>query len=74
MFSTIWDFKIFDQIYVMASGVPDRMADTMAVAAYREGFALGHYGLAQRRGRRAVPGAARFSIAYVRLIGKEGEL
>ena len=46
VFCTIWDFKIFDQIYVMASGVPDRMADTAAVAAYREGFALGHYGLA----------------------------
>ena len=24
IFSTIWDFKIFDQIYVMAAGVPDR--------------------------------------------------
>jgi hypothetical protein len=43
VFSTIWDFKIFDQIYVMAAGVPDRGADTAAVA-YREGFAL-HYGL-----------------------------
>ena len=40
VFSTIWDFKIFDQIYVMAAGVPDRAADTAAVAAYREGFAL----------------------------------
>ena len=29
----------------MAAGVPDRAADTAAVAAYREGFALGHYGL-----------------------------
>ena len=45
VFSTIWDFKIFDQIYVMAAGVPDRAADTAAVAAYREGFALCHYGL-----------------------------
>ena len=26
-------------------GVPDRAADTAAVAAYREGFALSHYGL-----------------------------
>ena len=36
VFSTIWDFKIFDQIYVMAQGVPDRAADTAAVTAYRE--------------------------------------
>ena len=28
IFSTIWDFKIFDQVYVMAQGVPDRAADT----------------------------------------------
>jgi N,N'-diacetylchitobiose transport system permease protein len=44
IFSTIWDFKIFDQVYVMAQGVPERDADTAAVTAYREGFALGHYG------------------------------
>ena len=59
IFSTIWDFKIFDQIYVMAAGVPDRSADTAAVAAYREGFALSHYGLGSRRRRRAVPDPAR---------------
>ena len=45
VFSTIWDFKIFDQIYVMAQGVPDRAADTAAVTAYRESFALGNYGV-----------------------------
>jgi N,N'-diacetylchitobiose transport system permease protein len=74
VFSTIWDFKIFDQIYVMASGVPDRMADTAAVAAYREGFALGHYGLASAAAVVLFLILLVFSIAYVRLIGKEGEL
>ena len=74
IFSTIWDFKIFDQIYVMASGVPDRMADTMAVAAYREGFALGHYGLASAAAVVLFLVLLAFSIAYVRLIGREGEL
>ena len=74
VFSTIWDFKIFDQIYVMASGVPDRMADTAAVAAYREGFALGHYGLASAAAVVLFVILLVFSIAYVRLIGKEGEL
>ena len=74
VFSTIWDFKIFDQIYVMAAGVPDRMADTAAVAAYREGFALGHYGLASAAAVVLFLILLVFSIAYVRLIGKEGEL
>ena len=59
IFSTIWDFKIFDQIYVMAAGVPDRSADTAAVAAYREGFALSHLRAGQRGRRRAVPDPAR---------------
>ena len=44
IFSTIWDFKIFDQVYVMAQGVPERSADTAAVTGYREAFALGHFG------------------------------
>ena len=53
--------------------MPDRAADTAAVAAYREGFALGHYGL----GHRAVAVVLflillAFSLLYVRLIGKEG--
>ncbi len=74
VFSTIWDFKIFDQIYVMASGVPDRMADTAAVAAYREGFALGNYGLASAAAVVLFLILLVFSIAYVRLIGREGEL
>jgi N,N'-diacetylchitobiose transport system permease protein len=74
VFSTIWDFKIFDQIYVMASGVPDRMADTAAVAAYREGFALGDYGQASAVAVVLFVILLVLSIAYVRLIGKEGEL
>lgn len=74
VFSTIWDFKIFDQIYVMAYGVPDRAADTAAVAAYREAFALSHYGLASALAVVLFIVLLALSLAYVRLIGKEGEL
>ena len=73
IFSTIWDFKIFDQIYVMAAGVPDRSADTAAVAAYREGFALSHYGLGCAVAVVLFLILLAFSLLYVRLIGKEGE-
>jgi N,N'-diacetylchitobiose transport system permease protein len=43
--STIWNFKIFDQIYVLAAGVPERATDTAAVAAYRLAFASSDFGL-----------------------------
>ena len=72
VFSTIWDFKIFDQIYVMAAGVPDRGADTAAVAAYREGFALSHYGLGSAVAVVLFVILLAFSLLYVRLIGREG--
>ena len=74
IFSTIWDFKIFDQIYVMAAGVPDRAADTAAVAAYREGFALSHYGLGSAVAVVLFLILLGFSLLYVRMIGREGEL
>lgn len=74
IFSTIWDFKIFDQIYVMAAGVPDRSADTAAVAAYREGFALSHYGLGSAVAVVLFVILVAFALIYVRLVGKEGEL
>lgn len=73
IFSTIWDFKIFDQIYVMAAGVPDRSADTAAVAAYREGFALSHYGLGSAVAVVLFLILLAFALIYVRLVGKEGE-
>jgi N,N'-diacetylchitobiose transport system permease protein len=74
IFSTIWDFKIFDQIYVMAAGVPDRSADTAAVAAYRTGFALSHFGLGSAVAVVLFLILLAFSLVYVRMIGREGEL
>jgi N,N'-diacetylchitobiose transport system permease protein len=71
IFSTIWDFKIFDQVYVMAQGVPERAADTAAVTAYREGFALGHYGVGSAIAVILFVVLLIFSILYVRLLGKE---
>jgi N,N'-diacetylchitobiose transport system permease protein len=71
VFSTIWDFKIFDQIYVMAAGVPERGADTAAVSAYRESFALGHYGAGSAVAVVLFLVLLVFSIVYVRMIGKD---
>jgi N,N'-diacetylchitobiose transport system permease protein len=74
VFSTIWDFRIFDQVYVMAQGVPDRAADTAAVTAYRESFALGHYGVGAAIAVVLFAVLLALSLLYVRLIGREGEV
>jgi N,N'-diacetylchitobiose transport system permease protein len=71
VFSTIWDFKIFDQVYVLAQGVPGRTADTAAVTGYREAFALGHFGVGAAIATVLFLVLLAFSIAYVKLIGKE---
>jgi ABC-type sugar transport system permease subunit len=74
VFSTIWDFRIFDQVYVMAQGVPDRAADTAAVTAYRESFALGHYGVGAAIAVVLFLVLLGLSLLYVRLIGREGHV
>jgi ABC-type sugar transport system permease subunit len=74
VFSTIWDFRIFDQIYVMAQGVPDRAADTAAVTAYRTSFALGHYGVGAAIAVVLFVVLFVLSLVYVRIIGREGEV
>jgi N,N'-diacetylchitobiose transport system permease protein len=71
IFSTIWDFRIFDQVYVLAQGVPDRAADTAAVTAYRESFALGHFGTGAAIAVVLFCVLLVLSIACVRLVGKE---
>lgn len=44
--STIWDFKIFDQVYVMTGGGPYRSTELAAVTVWREAFARLHLGTA----------------------------
>jgi ABC-type sugar transport system permease subunit len=44
--STIWDFKIFDQVYVMTGGGPYRSTELVAITVWREGFARLHLGSA----------------------------
>jgi len=51
--------------------VPGREADTAAVTAYRESFALGHYGTGSAVAVVLFGILLAFSILYVRMIGKE---
>ncbi len=43
--STIWDFKIFDQVYVMTQGGPARSTEVLAIATWREAFTQLDFGL-----------------------------
>ncbi|MGH9040136.1 MAG: carbohydrate ABC transporter permease [Acidimicrobiia bacterium] len=44
--STIWDFKIFDQVFVMTEGGPARSTEVAAITVYREAFGRLHLGTA----------------------------
>lgn len=44
--STIWNFKIFDQVYVMTRGGPARATEVLAIATWREAFTQHDFGLA----------------------------
>src|SRR5690348_950490 len=43
--STIWDFGVFNQIYVMLNGRPSADYFTIAIYSYRESFGVAKYGL-----------------------------
>jgi N,N'-diacetylchitobiose transport system permease protein len=42
--SIIWDFGVFDQIYIMGDNVPDKAFWLMGVYAYSEAFRQGNFG------------------------------
>ncbi len=44
--STIWNFKIFDQVYVMTRGGPARATEVLAITTWREAFTQHDFGLA----------------------------
>ena len=44
--STIWDFKIFDQVFVMTGGGPARSTEVAAITVYQEAFGRSHFGTA----------------------------
>src|SRR5699024_11901631 len=45
-FSTIWDFKIFDQIYVMTEGGPARSTYVLALYSWNDAINALHFGMA----------------------------
>jgi ABC-type sugar transport system permease subunit len=69
--STIWDFKIFDQVYVMTGGGPYRSTELVAITVWREAFARLHLGTAAALAVALFAVLLVMTLAYGRLAREE---
>jgi N,N'-diacetylchitobiose transport system permease protein len=69
--STIWDFKIFDQVYVMTGGGPAQSTEVIAIATWREAFTQLDFGLGSALAMTLFVVLALVTAFYVRLIREE---
>ena len=69
--STIWDFKIFDQVYVMTGGGPYRSTELVAITVWREAFARLHLGSAAALAMALFAVLMVMTVAYGRLARDE---
>jgi N,N'-diacetylchitobiose transport system permease protein len=65
--STIWDFKIFDQIYVMTEGGPAGSTEVAAITVYREAFTRRHLGTAAAMAMALFAVLLAMTVLYTRL-------
>jgi N,N'-diacetylchitobiose transport system permease protein len=71
--STIWDFKIFDQVYVMTGGGPARSTEVAVVTVWREAFARIHLGTAAAMAVALFAVLAAMTVVYSRVSRVEEE-
>ncbi len=69
--STIWDFKIFDQIYILSGGGPARRTEVLAFTAYREAFTQSDFGLGSALAMILFVILIAVTIVYIRLVREE---
>lgn len=69
--STIWDFKIFDQIYILSGGGPARRTEVLAFTAYREAFTQSDFGLGSALAMILFVILIIVTVLYIRLIRDE---
>lgn len=72
--STIWDFKVFDQIFVMTGGGPARTTEVLAIATWREAFTQHDFGLASALAMAMFVILAAITLVYLRLIRDDEDL
>jgi N,N'-diacetylchitobiose transport system permease protein len=71
--SIIWDFGVFDQIYIMGDNVPDKAFWLMGVYAYSEAFRQGNFGFGAAISIVMVAILLIVTVFYVRQMIKLGE-
>jgi N,N'-diacetylchitobiose transport system permease protein len=69
--STIWDFKIFDQVFVMTGGGPARSTEVVAITTVAEGFGRRDFGLGAALAVTLFLVLAAITLFYVRMIREE---
>ena len=69
--STIWDFKIFDQVFVMTGGGPARSTEVIAITTVAEGFGRREFGLGAALAVTLFLVLALITLFYVRMIREE---
>jgi N,N'-diacetylchitobiose transport system permease protein len=71
--STIWNFKIFDQVYVMTGGGPFRSTEVATVTVWREAFARLHLGTASAMAVALFAVLVAMTAVYARVARPAGE-
>ncbi len=69
--STIWAFKIFDQVFVMTGGGPARQTELLAITTWREAFTQHNFGRASALAMVMFFILAGITAVYLRLIREE---
>jgi ABC-type sugar transport system permease subunit len=69
--STIWDFKVFDQIYVMTGGGPAQQTEVLSITTWREAFIRFDFGTASTLAMLMFLILTVVTIVYIRLIREE---
>lgn len=71
--STIWDFKIFDQVMVMTGGGPARRTEVIVVTVYREAFTRLNFGMGSALAVALFVVLVAFTLLYIRVARDEDE-
>ena len=69
--STIWDFKVFDQVYVMTQGGPARSTEVLAITTWREAFTRFNFGLAGALAMALFVILTLVTMVYIRMVREE---
>lgn len=69
--STIWNFRVFDQVYVMTRGGPSRSTEVLSLSAWRQAFTQLDFGISSALAVVVFVLLLVVSLIYVRLIRED---